>query len=236
MALPRRLCPACARRYAGLVAHDCPVCAGRGVLTLGAAALHHYDTPAVARAVDLFLEHAAQQATQHLPLSDRRSALEAATDDLRVAGVLSSTADASGTPARTPGPTDTASARVTELNAHRLTRDLGRPPTPRVAAALTSRPDPALTDVRATRLRGLVPQVSATGNRSAVATIADPIAVLGPDVSVLQSDQRSTDHAARTIAQAVPETLKRRRRKAQDAPPRTYGVAHPTDPQRKRLS
>lgn len=211
MALPRRLCPACARRYAGLVAHDCPVCAGRGVLTLGAAALHHYDTPAVARAVDLFLEHAAQQATHHLPLSDRRSALEAATDDLRVAGVLSSTADASGTPARAPGPTDTASARVTELNAHRLTRDLGRPPTPRVAAALTSRPDPALTDARPRD--GRPPQASAQGHRAALATIADPIDPLGPDVAVLVSTRRNTDHTATVIATAVPKAARDRRKR-----------------------
>lgn len=226
MAAPRRLCPACVRRYAGLVAVDCPVCHGLGVLTLGAGALHHYPTAAVARAVDLFLEHAAQEAAAGLPLGDRRAFLEAATDELRVAGVLSSTADGSGHPARTPAPADAAAARVTELDAHRLARDLGRPPTPRVAAAIAARPDPTLPGVRVARTRGDVPAVSATGHPSALATICDPIDVLGPDVALLQSDRRNTDHTAAILAEATSEAAHRRRRKAQDPAARADGVAH----------
>lgn len=212
-AIPRRLCPACQRRYAGLVAHDCPVCAGTGVLALGAAALHHYDTAAVARAVDLYLEHAAQEATTRLPLGDRRQFLEAAVDELRTAGVLASTADAAGRPARTPSPGDAGSVRVAELEAHRVTRALGRPPTPRVAAALAARPDPALPGVTARRNRGEVPHVSSTGHPAAVPTIADPIDPLGDDVAVLVSRRRNTDHLATVIATAVPKAARDRRRR-----------------------
>lgn len=38
------VCPGCATRLGGLITRDCPICAGTGIITLGARALY-YDTP-----------------------------------------------------------------------------------------------------------------------------------------------------------------------------------------------
>ena len=84
-----RTCPACQRRYAGLIDPECVICGGRGVLGLGAAALHKQEPPAVARAIEVYLEAAARAAQQHLPIGDeRREALAAAVDELRHGGLI----------------------------------------------------------------------------------------------------------------------------------------------------
>lgn len=206
---PRRTCPACARRYAGLVATDCVICTGLGVLSLGAAALAHYEPAAVSRAVELYLEARAQRTQQELPLGQRPAALEAAVDELRIAGVLASTADAAGTPAHTRHVDGTA-ARVAELDAYRATRDLGETPGPRVVNALRA---PRVADLTEARPRdGRIPTASITGDRSATATIADPIDPLGPDTDTILNDRHRNQHRARVIAAAVPTTVKRRRK------------------------
>lgn len=213
-AVPRRTCPACSRRYAGLVAHDCPICQGLGTLALGAAALAHYDTAAIARAIELYLEAHAQAIRDQLPLGTRRQALEAAVDNLRAAGVLHSTAD-TGTPARTPAPPDAASAMVTELEAYRVARDLGTPVTTRVTTALTAPPIPLH---QARPRNGAIPTASATGLRSATATIADPIDPLGPDTTELTLEVATNNHRARVIATAVPNAAARRRNRQEPTP------------------
>lgn len=208
---PRRTCPACARRYAGLVDPDCPVCQGLGVLNLGAAALHNFDPAPVARAVELYIETRAQRVRQELPLGQHRDALEAAVDELRLAGVLSSTADASGRPAHARQPVDSASARVAELDAYRAARTLGTPVSTRVTRSL----DAPLIPLEAARPRdGRPPQASATGHRSATATIADPIDPIGPDSGELELALRTATHSARVIAAAVPLAALKRSRHA----------------------
>lgn len=207
-AAPRRTCPACSRRYAGLIAPDCPVCQGLGVLTLGAAALHHYEPAAVARAVELYLEAKARQTRHELPLGQHRQALEASVDELRVAGVLASTADAAGRPARDPVPQDAASARVAELDAYRATKALGARPDTAVLNALAA---PELPLELARPRDGRPPQASATGHPSALATIADPIDPLGPDSGELALERDSRTHRARVIAASVPAAATRRR-------------------------
>ena len=206
-AAPRRTCPACSRRYAGLIAPDCPICQGLGVLTLGAAALHHFEPAAVGRAVELYLEAKARQSRQELPLGQHRQALESHVDELRVAGVLASTADAGGHPARSPVPPDASSARVAELDAYRATRQLGATPDTAVLNALTS---PDLPLDRARPRDGRPPQASATGNPSALAAIADPIDPLGPDTGALTIQRHAHDHRARVIAAATPTAATRR--------------------------
>lgn len=209
MSVPRRTCPACARRYAGLVDDDCPICRGLGVLPLGAAALHAFEPEAVARAVELFLETAAREATEQLELASRREALEAATDELRVAGVLASTADAAG---HQP-PTQVASSPgVVELDARRLAHRAGRPPTGADVAQLAL---PAVGGLEGHRYRdGRQPTASANGHVAALAVIADPIDPLGPDVAELAADRYATDHQARVLAQAAPAAAHQRRKGA----------------------
>ena len=207
-AAPRRVCPACQRRYAGLIAPDCPICQGLGVLTLGAAALHHYEPPAVARSVELYLEAKARQSRTELPLGQHRQALEASVDELRVAGVLASTADATGHPARNPVPPDASSARVAELDAYRATKALGASPDPAVLNALNA---PELPLEYARPRDGRPPQASANGHPSAIATIADPIDPLGPNTGELDLDRAAHTHRARVIAASVPTAATRRR-------------------------
>lgn len=205
-ASPRRTCPACQRRYAGLVANDCPVCQGIGVLSLGAAALAHYEPAAVARAIDLYLENAAHQAINRLPLGERREALEVATDELRIAGVLAST----DTLARAPRHTipDAEAATVTELEAYRVTGELGRPATRAVLSSLAA---PQVDDLAPHRPRnGRVPTASLNGHLAAIAVIADPIDPIGPDVAQLAETQRVDTYRARVIAAAVPQAVHKR--------------------------
>lgn len=210
MSVPRRTCPACARRYAGLVADDCPICRGLGVLPLGAAALNSFEAEAVARAVELFLETAAREATEQLELASRREALEAATDELRVAGVLSSTADAAGY--RTPAQA-ASSPGVVELDARRIAHKAGRPPTGADVAQLAL---PVVADLSEHRYRdGRTPTASSNGHVAALAVIADPIDPLGPDVAELVADQYATDHQARVLSRAVPTAAHHRRQKGQ---------------------
>lgn len=208
-AVPRRTCPACTRRYAGLIASDCPVCKGLGTLALGAAILHHYDPAPAARAIELYLEATAQRVRLELPLGQHRDALEAAVDDLRHAGVLASTADAAGHPARTRTTNiDDTATTVSELDAYRATRTLGATATTDTITALTATPIP-LTNARPRD--GRPPQASATGHPSALATITDPIDPLGPDAAELDLNLYRQDHTANVIATAVPTASHRRR-------------------------
>lgn len=69
----RAVCPGCVTRDGGVITPTCPVCAGRGTITLGQPALA-YDTPAtVARAIALVLE-----ATATAAVSDDRDRAAAA--------------------------------------------------------------------------------------------------------------------------------------------------------------
>lgn len=204
---PRRTCPACSRRYAGLVTPDCPVCQGLGVLNLGAAALHHYDPAPIARAVELYLETQARRTRHELPLGQHRDTLATAVDELRLAGVLAHPSDGTGTPARTTPPADAASTRVAELDAYRVARALGTPVNTTVVAALAEGP----VDLVGLRPRdGHPPTGSANGHRSALATIADPIDPLGPDTAELRATRYAHDHAGHVIAAATPHAARRR--------------------------
>lgn len=208
-AAPRRVCPACQRRYAGLIAPDCIICQGAGVLTLGAAALHHYDPAPIARAIELYLETHAHDARQTLPLGNHPAHLEAAVDNLRAAGVLASTADATGTPARTTrAPHDANSHTVTDHTAHQATIHLtGTHPHPTAPHTLNAPPIPLHT---ARPRDGRIPQASATGHPSPLATITNPIDPLGPDTTTLDNQHAATNHRARVIAQAIPTAATRR--------------------------
>lgn len=204
MAAPRRTCPACQRRYAGLVAPECPVCSGMGVLALGAAALHHHEAAAVAKAVDLYLEHASQEATRTLALGDRRQALEAATDELRVAGILATSAETYTRPVVHTLP-DAEAESVLELDADQIVRQLGRPSSSAVRASLARRPVDDLGPHRP-RLGG-VPTASTNGHLSALAVIADPIDPIGPDVVTYTDRHRENTYTARVLVSAVPEVV-----------------------------
>ncbi|WP_141658821.1 hypothetical protein [Carbonactinospora thermoautotrophica] len=197
----RRCCPACVRRYAALVAPDCPVCKGVGVLGLGAAALHHYEPAVVARAVEFYLEAKAREAAEQLPLgAPRREALAAATDELRYAGVIADPL-VSGDPARhrADAPEGTA-RRVTDAEAARLAYLTGATPSP-VDQANLDRP-PILYGPDDRPLARSLPVVSAAGSPTFLARAADPADPLG-DTRAAVYERRARDWRANVVAAAV---------------------------------
>ncbi len=212
MAAPRRVCPACLRRYAGLVAAECPVCQGMGILALGAAALHHHEAPAVARAVDLYLEHAAQEAQRTLSLGDQRAALEAATDELRVAGVLATSSETYTRPLRHTS-AEAEAQSVLELDADQIVRELARPANGEIRRMLVLAPVDDLEPYRP-RLGG-VPTASRNGHLTAVAVIADPIDPIGPDVAHLAQQDQEHTYQGRVLAGAVPRAAALRHQREQ---------------------
>lgn len=199
--MARRTCPACARRYAGTVDPDCPVCEGVGVLALHPVALYRSDIPVVARAIELYLEASARDAANQLPLGEpRRNALAQAVTRLRKARVIDAplgVADAE--PTTNPTRPDT---RPIDVEASRLAYQLGQPTRPADQANLDA--DPILYGIDdRPRATGLLPQVSAAGSPSFIAKAADPTDALGPDTRAMAYDRMATDRAAVVVAHAV---------------------------------
>jgi hypothetical protein len=84
-----RTCPACQRRYAGLVDPDCVICRGAGVLRLGHAGLHKNDPAVVARAIEGYLEAYLRAVDQMLPIGNAKlEALANAVSELVHAGLI----------------------------------------------------------------------------------------------------------------------------------------------------
>lgn len=207
MPAARRTCPACARRYAGLIDPDCPICQGTGALSLGAAALAQTTPPAAARAVELFLEASARRARATLPLAALRPALEAAVDEARHAGLLADRFE-TGPPAHARISDQAGS--VDELDALRTARRAGAEVDDRDRAALHPRATAPLHLARPNP--AAVPVLSANGHRSQLARTADPIHPLD---SVVELDlaHRADAHAARVLALAAEDLITRRHRK-----------------------
>jgi hypothetical protein len=174
----RRTCPACARRYAGLITPDCAVCWGVGVIGLGPAALHRSEPAVVARSIELYLEAASRTVAADLPLGDeRRDALAAAADELRVAGVIAdSLAHGEAAHHRADAP-EGAARRVTDSEAARMAHLAGARLTPSDAANLDAEAIEYGLDDRP--LAKALPVVSASGSQSFLARAADPADPLG---------------------------------------------------------
>jgi hypothetical protein len=190
----RRTCPACQRRYGGLVDPECPVCTGIGTVGLGAAALHTAAPEAVARAVELYLEEATRRAGHP---TERADVVDAAVLELRTAGVIASPSDGAGPPATS---TDPATASLAELDAHLLATRLGAKPTAEALTALAS--DPVeLVDAR--EPGALHPHASANGDRAHLTLALDPIEPLGPDLNDLSARRVRHEHQARVITAAA---------------------------------
>jgi hypothetical protein len=208
----RRTCPACARRYAGLVAEDCPVCDGVGTLGLGAAALATAEPSAVARAVELYLEGKARRANGRRPHTEHRHAVEEAVMELRSAGVLANASDRSAGRAARRHATGGLADSVAERKAVQLCLDLGETPTVETARALA--PGRTVPLAQARRRGAPFPEASAAGYTAALCLATDPIDPLGPDVAALDMDRSRRDHHAAVLAGAVVELNRVRQRRA----------------------
>ena len=85
-----RVCPLCTLRTAGLVAQDCPICAGAGTLTLGHAAVTEYGPETISTAVHLALERRARELDRHphARSTDPRPALTETLGRLTAFGII----------------------------------------------------------------------------------------------------------------------------------------------------
>ncbi len=203
---PRRTCPACARRYAGLVAPDCPICSGQGALGLGAAGLAGAEPAAVARGVELYLEGRATAAAGLSP-PQQRAAVEAAAHELRIAGLLAGAQDrarpSSAGPRHPAGP---VADSVAESKARQLSAQLGATPTAATARALA--PDNTTPLALARRRGSPFAHASASGHRSWLARACDPLDPLGPDVGALVVAQSASEHTGAVLAAAALLTVR----------------------------
>ncbi len=200
--MARRTCPACPKRYAGLVADDCPVCNGVGVIGLHPAALYRSDPAVVARAVDLFLESACREAAAvHAPGgTGRLEALAAAAQRLRDARVTTAPLGvAEGDAAYTP---EYPATRVVDAYAARMSRELGQAVKPSDVANLDAAKVTHAADDRP-RAHGLLPRTSAAGFPSQLAMAADPTDALGPDTRARVYAEQASDRSAGVLAHAA---------------------------------
>lgn len=207
-ATPRIVCHACRMRFATLVDPACRLCGGLGVLTLGAAALHHHGPWTTALAVQLFIEAAAREAAATLPYADRPQALDQAITNLQAAGALARPTDRPTAPTGTPRPATTQAQQQTHVTAHQLAFDWGAHPTPADHKALHAEGNTAdLARARRTAPH-LIPQLSATGNPSHTARAADPIEQDAPNVARTAQAQQAAHRAAARLQPALTEAAR----------------------------
>lgn len=199
----RRVCPACARRYGGLIAPDCRVCQGTGILGLGAAALAQHSAPAVARSVELYLELRAQAST-HLPTAQRPDVLEAAVLELRSAGVLSHSLETAAPATVTP-----STPQAAEVSAYRTVHDLTGQPLPTAVPAALAAPPIPLAHARPDRINA---HASANGHPAHLHRLADPLS-LDTEPLTAAAQHHTDQHTARVLAHATAHIA----RKAQPA-------------------
>lgn len=201
--MARRTCPACQRRYAGLVDPDCPICEGVGVVALHPVALYRSDPVVVARAIELYLESTSREAARVLPPGElRRDAVAVGAARLRAARVIGEPLGVADNSDRTPEPEGAAERRIVDWEAARLAVENGATMRPSDAANLDADRVSYGPDDRP-HASGLLPSVSAGGHPSALAKAADPRDALGPDTRALVYAEHATDRSARVVASAV---------------------------------
>lgn len=179
-------------REARLVAKDCPICQGRGTISLGHTAAVEFGPAVVALAVGAALESVARAVdTPGVPNSDQRAAL---ADTMRLLETTGLTGPGSAPKATRRTPDSLAAAAI------------GRP-----VEAL----DVALPEAAAYRYgpgerpgaRGL-PVLSADGHPSHLARICDPADPLGAATYTKAANIRKREHTSRAIAAALTEREK----------------------------
>lgn len=189
-----RMCPACIRRDEAVVAADCPVCAGAGVLELGAAALARYTPQVVSRAVEYSLEATARQAisTPHPDLTAARAALVDQVARLRAGKLLANRGEQ-----QVPGTVGRRGVNARHSVASRLagTSDV----TPgQMSARVEFRPDDR------PMAAGGLPGFSAGFYLSSLSRVVDPIDPMSTSTGAIIRRRHVTDQQARELSEAVP--------------------------------
>jgi len=199
---PTRTCPACARREGGVIAADCPICSGAGILHLGASALVHHSPQVVALAAEYHLEASARIALAGDPsahgVHTARAALSEAVIDLVSSGVLALRQHVtSGYPQRPPMPTMNAAAMVPLY----ATGDAARLSAPPVVFEADERP----------MGYGGIPGFSAAGYLAYLSRASDPLDALGPSTNARASEVSRRRFEVTVLARAVREASRESR-------------------------
>lgn len=184
-----RLCPACLTREARLVAADCPVCDGAGVVALGVQAVQEFGAAVTALAISAALEAVARAVdAPGVPNGDQRAAV-ADTMNLLARSGISGPGPAPNASARTPGSLAAAAIgrRVEPL-------DVRLPEAPAYRYGAGEQPGK----------RGL-PVLSADGHPSHLARVCDPADPLDMPTHEHAANVRKTEHQARALAAALDE-------------------------------
>lgn len=204
----QRCCPACTKRHAQLIDPKCPVCLGAGVLRLGPAAVALHEPEIVSQAVAIALEAEARDIDFKLTYSDdRMTPLRNTVKQLIDAGILM---HGIRLPQVTPVEKIAKSKTPSELAA-RLTDVI----IVDVDAKLIDAPSYTYQPGERPNARGL-PLLSAAGHPSHLARIADP-AEPGEETSERVMRRTIEQRRARVLAEAVPETLRLKRRNRKKA-------------------
>lgn len=204
----RQTCPLCRRRTTGVVDPDCIVCEGIGVIGLGTYGIVHHGADVTGRAVELYLEAAAREATTDLPIGQPRlNALHAAVTRLRDLGVI--TAPLGVTEPSTLG--DPLPTHTLEAAAARAAFLMGATVTPSDAANTTAPPIRYNPDDRP-RATGLLPTTSQAGYPSALARVGDPTDALGPDTRAHVYADQAAQRQAHVLASAIDTAAAKRAR------------------------
>jgi len=179
-----------------VIAHDCPICGGDGILNLGAAALIHHHPVVVALAAEYHLEASARTALAGDPTATgaqrARAALGEAVVDLVTTGILAFRRHTTnGYPGRPAMPTATAAAMVPQY----ATGDAARLSAPPVVFEADERP----------MGYGGIPGFSAAGYLAYLSRATDPLDALGPATSARTVTAQRQRFEVQVLARAVRE-------------------------------
>lgn len=196
-----RLCPACLTRKARLVAPDCPVCGGAGVLRLGSAALSLHDPDVVSRAAAIVLEAVSRRAEEiSEPGTDLVPAVRAAVGVLVESGILAG-------PEGHLLPPSPGGGRSTSPAS--LAAAASPVPVLPIDWVLTEAPNFHYGPGDRPGARGL-PVLSEDGNPSHLARIVDP-AVPGASTAAAAQARALSTRRAGILAAAAPHTVEIKR-------------------------
>lgn len=209
----RRTCPACSRRYAGLVAPDCPVCQGIGTLTLGPPILNALPPQAAARAIELRLEQVARQTQATYPIGHPAHAetLEQTVRDLTYRGCLADPLLTPSAPVHDAAPSHHAVVRAI-ASGHRpeqvwdqLATNFDKIPGPEAARHIHALDAPPTIHGRDDRphANGQLPRVSTNGSHSSMAQATDPWHPLETTTHELATQRQQWEHQAQAAARAA---------------------------------
>ncbi len=212
-----RICPACCTRYAQLVAPDCVICAGSGIIRLGAGALALYEPDVVSLAAGIALESAARAADQSMNLTaDRRKPVRATVNTLVDAGIIARPTPTKPRPPRVRPQNRTTGGRfATETTPSELARSCVQTSILDLDAVLITAAPYRYQPSDRPNARGL-PLLSANGHPSHLARIADPETPGNDTCTTIQ--KRTTDAGvAKLLIAAAPEAAAIRRQRKRKA-------------------